>query len=183
LASQPASKPVVHIHHSSHADRTAINPKVTKPRTNFSGALVIRRRCGLTRRDKTAPKFPDLIKRDFTATAVNKRWVGDMTEIPTEDGKLYLATVIDLYSRRLLGAATSSHPDAELACAAIRMAVAARGGKERIKGVIFHTDYAEVCVKPRIHGLACSSGVGWRISRLNVSSVIAGCRGFGVGLR
>ena len=96
----------------------------------------IRRRHGLTRQDKTAPKFPDLLKRDFTADRPNARWVGDITEIPTgPDGKgpkLYLATVIDLYSRRLLGAATSLHPDAQLACAAITMAVAARGGKATI---------------------------------------------------
>ena len=104
----------------------------------------IRRRNGLTRQDKTAPKFPDLLRRDFTADAPNLRWVGDMTEIPTgRDGrgaKLYLATVIDLYSRRLLGAATGLHPDADLACQAIKMAVAARGGADQIRGVIFHTD-------------------------------------------
>ena len=69
----------------------------------------IRRRGGLTRQDKAAPKFPDLLKRDFTASAPNSRWVGDMTEIPTAAGKLYLATVLDLYSRRLLGAATALH--------------------------------------------------------------------------
>ena len=91
----------------------------------------IRRRNGLTRQDKTAPKFPDLVKRDFTADAPNNKWVGDMTEIPTAAGKLYLATVIDLFSRRLLGAATGLHPDAELACQAIQMAVAARGGGRR----------------------------------------------------
>ncbi|HET9564555.1 MAG TPA: IS3 family transposase, partial [Mycobacterium sp.] len=57
----------------------------------------IKRRNGLTKQDKTAPKFPDLVKRDFTAAAPNRKWVGDMTEIPTESGqKLYLATVIDL---------------------------------------------------------------------------------------
>ncbi|MCF7547606.1 IS3 family transposase [Pseudonocardia sp. WMMC193] len=100
----------------------------------------IRRRNGLTRQDKAAPKFPDLLRRDFTAAEPNRRWVGDMTEIPTAAGKLYLATVIDLYSRRLLGAATGLHPNAELACEAIRMAVAARGGAEQIRGVIFHTD-------------------------------------------
>jgi transposase InsO family protein len=104
----------------------------------------IRRRNGLTRQDKTAPKFPDLLRRDFTADRPNAKWVGDMTEIPTgPDGrgpKLYLATVIDLYSRRLLGAATGLHPDAALACEAIKMAVAARGGAEQITGVIFHTD-------------------------------------------
>lgn len=110
----------------------------------------IKRRNGLTRQDKTAPKFPDLLRRDFTAERPNARWVGDMTEIPTgPDGKgpkLFLATVIDLYSRRLLGAATGLHADAELACAAITMAVAARGGKDAIwreeeaERVIFHTD-------------------------------------------
>jgi putative transposase len=103
-------------------------------------ARTIRRRHGLTRQDKTAPKFGDLLRRDFTADAPNRRWVGDMTEIPTAAGKLYLATVIDLYSRRLLGAATGLHPDAQLACSAIEMAVAARGGPEHIGGVIFHTD-------------------------------------------
>lgn len=107
----------------------------------------IKRRNGLTRQDKTAPKFPDLVKRNFTAAAPDRTWVGDMTEIPTAAGpKLYLATVIDLYSRRLLGAAMGLHPDAELACAAITMAVATRGGrqaiwrKEESERVIFHTD-------------------------------------------
>ena len=100
----------------------------------------IRRRNGLTRQDKTAPKFPDLLKRNFTAERVNTKWVGDMTEIPTVDSrgrpgpKLYLATVIDLYSRRLLGAATGLNPDADLACAAIRMAVATRGGVDAVNG-------------------------------------------------
>lgn len=105
-----------------------------------------RRRNGLTKQDKTAPKFPDLVRRDFTADRPNARWVGDITEIPTAAGKLYLATVIDLYSRRLLGAATSRHPDAKLACAAIEMAVATRGGKQALwrdeesERVIFHSD-------------------------------------------
>ncbi|MBX7435605.1 IS3 family transposase, partial [Mycobacterium sp. Y57] len=110
-------------------------------------ARKIKRRGGLTKQDKTAPKFPDLLKRVFTADAPNRKWVGDITEIPTECGqKLYLATVIDLFSRRLLGAAMGPHPDAELACAAITMAVAARGGRQAIwrdeesQRVIFHTD-------------------------------------------
>lgn len=109
-------------------------------------ARKIKRRQGLTKQDKNAPKFPDLLRRDFTAEAVNQRWVGDITEIPTGEGKLYLATVIDLYSRRLLGAATSVHPDAQLAKAAITMAVTARGGKDNLwredesERVIFHTD-------------------------------------------
>jgi transposase InsO family protein len=99
-----------------------------------------KRRKNLTRPDKRAVPFPDLVKRDFTAPAPNVTWVGDMTEIPTDEGKLYLSTAIDLFSRRLLGYATSCHPDAELACQTIKMAVAARGGKERVAGVIFHSD-------------------------------------------
>ena len=99
-----------------------------------------KRRKNLTRPDKRAVPFHDLVKRDFTAPAPNMTWVGDMTEIPTDEGKLYLSTAIDLFSRRLLGYATSSHPDAELAGETIKMAVAARGGKDRVAGVIFHSD-------------------------------------------
>src|SRR3954454_5793063 len=68
------------------------------------------------------------------------KWGGDMTRIPTEEGKLYLSTAIDLFSRRLLGYATSYHPDAELAGETIKMAVTARGGTEQVAGVIFHSD-------------------------------------------
>ena len=125
----------------------------------------IRRRSGLTRQDKTAPKFPDLLRRDFSAPRPNTRWVGDMTEIPTASGKLYLATVIDLYSRRLLGAATSPHPDAELACAALKMAVTVRGGQKSIwrdeedQRVVFHTDRgATYTANTRSPSCAANSG-------------------------
>jgi putative transposase len=97
-----------------------------------------KRRKGLTRPDKRKRPFPDLVKRDFTAPAPNVKWCGDITEIPTDEGKLYLATALDLFSRRLLGYATSAHPDAVLAGQAIKMAVATRGGD--VAGVIFHTD-------------------------------------------
>jgi putative transposase len=99
-----------------------------------------RRRRGLTRADTRARKFPDLLGRDFTATAPNRKWTGDLTEIPTDEGKLYLATVEDLFSRRVLAAATSAHHDAAVAVAALRMAAAIRGGRQLIVGVIFHSD-------------------------------------------
>ena len=99
-----------------------------------------KRRKGTTKQDKTAPKFPDRLKRDFTTSAVNVKWCGDMTEISTDEGKLYLATVLDLFSRKLLASPTSEHPNAELAGDAIRMAAAVRGGGPVIDGVIFHTD-------------------------------------------
>ncbi|WP_411153477.1 DDE-type integrase/transposase/recombinase [Streptomyces sp. A30] len=61
-----------------------------------------------------------------------------MTEIVTSEGKLYLATVIDLFSRRLLGYAMGARHDAELVVASLNMAAATRGGD--VKGVIFHSD-------------------------------------------
>ena len=89
-----------------------------------------KRRKGLTKQGETAPKFPDLLRRDFTAPAPNVKWCGDITEIPTGEGKLYLATVLDLYSRRLLACPISEHPDAELAADAIKIAAAVRGGRQ-----------------------------------------------------
>ncbi len=120
--------------------RVSVNTVADSMRRQGLKGRKVRRNKGLTRQDKTAPKFPDLLKRDFTAAAINTRWVGDITEIPTAEGKLYLATVIDLCSRRLLAAPTSEHPNAELACDAIQMAVAVRGGAANIAQVIFHTD-------------------------------------------
>jgi transposase InsO family protein len=99
-----------------------------------------RRRRGLTRADKRARKFPDLLGRDFTAAEANRKWTGDLTEIPTDEGPLYLASTEDLFSRRVLGAATSAHHDAEVAVASLRMAAATRGGRKAIAGVILHTD-------------------------------------------
>lgn len=118
-----------------------------------------KRRKNLTRPDKRAVPFPDLVQRDFTAPAPNVRWVGDMTEIPTDEGKLYLSTAIDLFSRRLLGYATSTHPDAELAGQTITMAVAARGGKDRVAGVIFHSDRGSTYTAHYFTGLCHRLGI------------------------
>jgi transposase InsO family protein len=97
-----------------------------------------KRRRGLTRPDKGAVPFPDLVRRDFSAPGPNVKWCGDMTEIPTREGRLYLADVEDLFSRRIVGFAIGEHPDAELAKAALQTAVAVRGGT--VAGVIFHSD-------------------------------------------
>ena len=96
-----------------------------------------KRRC-LTRPDKAADPIPDLVGRDFSTGPVDRRWCGDLTEIPTDEGKLYLATVLDLGSRRLPGFALGEHHDSTLAKAALCMAAAMRGGD--VPGVIFHTD-------------------------------------------
>lgn len=100
-------------------------------------ARVRKRRRGLTKPGKK-PAAPDRIGRKFTAAAPDVAWCGDLTEVVTDEGKLYLATVIDLFSRRLLGYAMSQHHDAEVAKASLQMAVATRGGD--VDGVIFHSD-------------------------------------------
>jgi transposase InsO family protein len=107
-------------------------------RQGLAGRAPRRKRRSLTRPDKAAAPIPDLVKRDFHAAAVNHRWCGDLTEIPTDEGKLYLATVIDLASRRLPGFAMSEHHDSAVAKAALCMAAAVRGGD--VTGVVFHSD-------------------------------------------
>jgi putative transposase len=96
-----------------------------------------RRRC-TTRPGKGRWRAPDLVRRDFPASQLNRKWYGDGTEIPTGKGKLYLASVLDMASRRVLGFALGEHHDAALACGALAMAITVRGG--RVAGVILHTD-------------------------------------------
>jgi putative transposase len=97
-----------------------------------------RRRKGTTRPGKGRWKAPDLVKRDFPASGINQKWYGDGTDIDTGEGKLYLDSVLDVGSRRVLGFALGEHHDADLAYGALVMAVAVRGGA--VPGVIMHTD-------------------------------------------
>jgi transposase InsO family protein len=97
-----------------------------------------RRRTGTTRPGKGRWTAPDLVRRDFPAERINVKWYGDGTDIDTDEGKLYLDSVLDVGSRRVLGFALGEHHDADLAYGALAMAVAVRGGA--VPGVIFHTD-------------------------------------------
>jgi putative transposase len=99
-----------------------------------------RRRRGGTRPGRGRWRAPDLVGRQFGAEAVNRKWFGDGTEIDTDEGKLYLDSVLDVGSRRVVGFAMSEHHDTECAYGALTMAVAVRGGREAITGVILHTD-------------------------------------------
>ena len=106
-----------------------------------------KRRRSTTRPGKGRWRAPDLIGRDFPAKQVNQKWYGDGTELPTDEGKLYLASVLDMASRRLVGFAIGEHHNAELAYAALAMAVAVRGGQ--VDGVILHTDSETVAASVR----------------------------------
>ncbi|WP_201761661.1 MULTISPECIES: IS3 family transposase [unclassified Nonomuraea] len=115
----------------------------------------------LTRQGKR-PAAPDLVRRKFTAIAADVLWVGDVTMIRTDEGPLYLASVEDLFSRRLLGYAMSEHHDAALTVASLQMAVVTRGGD--VDGVIFHSDRgseytaARYQAECRKHGVVQSMG-------------------------
>jgi putative transposase len=71
----------------------------------------------------TLPVAADLLNQDFTAVLPNQKWVGDITYLHTDEGWLYLATVIDLYSRMVIGWAMSERMTADLVCDALRMAL------------------------------------------------------------
>lgn len=98
-----------------------------------------RRWRGITQRDGTGRRAPDLVNRDFTPPAEpNVTWCGDVKQVATAEGTLYLAHVLDLHSRRVVGFALDEHHDVELTRAALCVAVAVRGGE--VAGVIMHTD-------------------------------------------
>ena len=121
-----------------------------------------KKRRATTRPGKGRWRAPDLVKRDFPAEQLNRKWYGDGTEIPTGQGKLYLASVMDMASRRLLGFALGEHHDAQLAYSALVMAVAVRGGQ--VPGVIMHTDqgseYTAALVRQACARLGISQSMG-----------------------
>jgi transposase InsO family protein len=97
-----------------------------------------KRRKATTRPGKGRWRALDQVKRKFAVSGINRRWYGDGTEVVTGEGKLYLDSVLDMGSRRILGFALGAHHDAGLAYGALAMAVAVRGGS--VPGVVFHTD-------------------------------------------
>lgn len=99
----------------------------------------LRRRVRTTVPEPANEKAPDLLGRDFTAEAPNCKYVGDITYLPLACGKnLYLATVIDCYSRRLVGWALADHMRTDLVTDALKAALGTRGS---LRGAIFHADH------------------------------------------
>jgi putative transposase len=90
-----------------------------------------------TRRNRADPVAPNVLKRDFVATHPNEKWVADITYIATEEGWLYLAVTLDLYSRRVVGWAMSDRMTSDLTLSALRMAVHQR---EIGPALIHHSD-------------------------------------------
>jgi len=114
--------------------------------------------------DPAATARADRIRRDFTADAakINARWCGDITYIGTWEGWLYLATVIDIASRRVVGYALADHLRTELVTDALANAVAAR---DPAPGVIFHSDRGCQYTSAAFASLASENGVTLSLSR------------------
>jgi hypothetical protein len=108
----------------------------------LQGAFLRKRwRCS-TRQDPKATPAPDLVNRDFTAPAPNRLWVADLSPIPTGEGPLWLASVRDAFSRRIVGWKTSDRADTDLVLGALEYAVWGRGlgGDPGQPRLIHHSD-------------------------------------------
>jgi putative transposase len=90
-----------------------------------------------TRRKKSQPVAPNLLKRDFEAARPDQKWVADITYIATLEGWLYLATILDLYTRRVVGWAMSDRMTSDLTMSALKMALQQRQPRA---GLIHHSD-------------------------------------------
>lgn len=112
-----------------------------------------------TNSNHNLPVAPNLLEQDFSATGPNQKWVGDITYLWTDEGWLYLAVVVDLYSRKVVGWAMDQRMKSELVCDALEMALALRGSPT---GVIVHSDRgSQYCSGPyqkliKKYSLKCS---------------------------
>lgn len=118
--------------------------------------LHLRKKVRTTIPEPSATPVPDLLRRDFTAQAPNTKYVGDITYLPVGNGQfLYLATVLDLHSKRLAGWSIADHMRTSLVTDALRAAAAARG-TGGLRGAIFHSDNGAQYVSKEF-ALVCSA--------------------------
>ncbi len=121
-----------------------------------------RRRARTTVADPTQAPAPNLVARDFTASAPNRLWIGDITYVATGEGWLYLAVLVDVYSRRVVGWAMADHLRAELATEALTMALQRRRPRA---GLVHHTDRGCQYTAETYRALLAAHGVTVSMSR------------------
>ncbi|MCA1837365.1 MAG: IS3 family transposase [Gemmatimonadaceae bacterium] len=127
-----------------HAELRALGVRCNRKRVarlmqkdGLRGCMRGRRRKHTTRQDPFAIPAPDLVKRNFAAAAPNKLWTADITYVNTDEGFLYLAFILDVYSRRVVGWSMANHLRSELVAAALEMAIHRRNPSA---GLIHHSD-------------------------------------------
>ena len=117
-----------------------------------------RRKLKTTERDKKAVPAGDLVERDFSASAPDELWVGDITYVPTGEGWLFVASVLDVFSRALVGWSIAEHMRTELCSDALKAAAAARGGTG-LTGTIFHSDHGAQYTSDDFKALCRAMGI------------------------
>ncbi|QTA37055.1 IS3 family transposase (plasmid) [Streptomyces sp. CA-256286] len=141
----------------------------------------LRRRHRTTVADQAASKAPDLIGRDFTAADVNRKYVGDITYLPVSGAKpLYLATVIDLCSRRLAGWAIADHMRTELVIDALAAAERTRGN---LAGAIMHTDHGSQYSSRAFAEICRSTGIRQSMGAIGSSADNAAAESFNAAFK
>jgi putative transposase len=141
------------IHHRSrgtygyprvHAELRALGVRCSRKRVarlmrkdGLRGCMRGRRKKHTTRQDPLAIPAPDLVERNFMATAPNRLWTADITYLPTNEGFLYLAFILDVYSRKVVGWSMAKHLRSELVAGALEMAIHRR---KPSAGLIHHSD-------------------------------------------
>ncbi len=143
--------------------------------------LRLRRRVRTTVPEPADQRVPDLINRDFTASAPNQRYVGDITYLPIGDGSnLYLATVIDCFSRRLAGWAIAEHMRTDLITDALS---AARHSRGSLAGAIFHSDHGAQYTSKAFAALCDQLGVTQSMGAVGTSADNAQAESFNATLK
>ena len=141
------------IHADLAAEQTECSPELVRQIMRHQGLVACQPRPFriTTEADaQAAARMPDLVNRDFTATRPGVKFVGDITYIHTWQGFVYLATVIDCYSKKVVGWSIAGHMRTELVADALKNAAATTLIEP---DAIWHSDYAEVIVKPRLGSL------------------------------
>ena len=144
-----------------------------------------KRRVKTTIPEPSEAKVPDLLKRDFTAAAPGERYVGDITYLPIADGtNLYLATVIDCFSRRLVGWSVADHMRTSLVEDALKAAAATRGSTTTgLAGAIFHSDHGSVYTSKDYARLCGQLGVSQSMGAIGSSADNALAESFNATLK
>jgi putative transposase len=124
-----------------------------------------------TKRNKAQPVAPNLLKRDFVAQRPNQKWLTDITYIPTQEGWLYLAAVLDLFSRRIVGWAMSDRMTSDLTMDALKMAIRQRRPEISL---IHHSDqgsqYTDGEYQQLLKDYVRTASTSWAVLRPNLAA-------------
>ncbi|MFG2526037.1 IS3 family transposase [Streptomyces sp. NPDC048527] len=150
-------------------------------RTFSITGIRLRRRVRTTVPDPAASPVPDLFQRDFTATEPGRKYMGDITYLPLAGGEfLYLATVLDCFSRKVVGWSMADHMRTDLVADALRMAASTRG---RLDGAVFHADHGAQYGSRAFAGLCNQLGVTRSMGAVGNSADNAACESFHASLK